>query len=132
MKKTYRIEEVIALMRENPKQMFTWEDDGSYITLEGEDIVWRGTEQKGQLVKLGIINSEWYEYNPKIPILFSDLCERVKTNPTVLQVHVEHPNYETGKPRLFEEYIGALADKYWSSELAELFLNGKWYVEEIE
>lgn len=135
MKKTYKIEEVITLMRANPKKKFTYyyrDLRGAYITLEGERIVWRGGEQEGQLFVLGDMHTEWCEYNPKIPILFSELCRIVKSNPTVLKVYVEHPNYKTGEPRLFEEYIGELTDRYWSSELAELFLNGRWYVEETE
>lgn len=125
---TYLIEDVIKMLRKNPDKKFTYDSaqEGSYITMEGDKVVWRGVLQNGQEFVLRMNDTLWYEFHQK-PMTFKEICELVEEKGIEIKVKVVHEGALYCDWMYFDDLLIELANELPTPIVDEVLLHGKWY-----
>ena len=129
----YTLDEVIRIMRDDKTVKFSkvGEKKQCYIQREGDQIVWLGEGQSGQILRLGGIDDEWELYEEEYPITFMELCKIIQDSDCTIKVRVEHMEYTDSDFDYFYNYISVIPQSLSSTDLAEVFTTGKWYYREV-
>ena len=134
-KKTFKIEQVIEMMREDNSRKFqsAIDSEGDYIQIEGEQIVWRGYYQSGQVFKLGLLDDLWVEYDEieeVEPKTFQEVLEEVIDTPDTILIKMEHRFLDLDYQDL-EDMLHEIAEIWFSDDISKILLEGKFYTKKL-
>lgn len=131
--RTYRIEEIINILRDFPNRKFYVQggDEDKYLTNENGSIVWRGKIQSGQYCTLGDIGELYCELLEPMGFLEVANVIKEKGNDVYVKVICDLPTGEKTYEGYFDDIIYILQDVHGSYTLARIFSEGQWFVELI-
>ena len=114
--------EVLRELTENPTKRFTYPSakQGSYVTREGDRVVWRGEGQEGQELWVHLGDGEWYEV--LVPVTFMEAVE------SGCKIRCEGERY---RQYYFRDLNSTLINLSGCPirDIRDIILNGKWYIE---
>lgn len=131
-KKTFKIEQVIEMMREDNSRKFqsAIDSEGEYIQIEDNQIVWRGHKQSGQVFKLGLLDDLWVDYDEIEEVEPKTFQEIVKITSEIgnlvkIKVITLIGNEYYG---FLDDVIEELIDNNGTTNLSKIFDSGKWFI----
>lgn len=112
--------QMIKELTENPTKRFANKgDENAYVVVERNVIVWRGEDQKGQMMTVDI-DVEWEEV--KQPVSFMEAVASGK------RIKLEHE--DDGEEYVTLDYfLASIARHFVQGELRDLLLRGTFYIE---
>lgn len=116
--------EMIKELTENPKKKFRLIDNESDIkvTCSVGEIRWTGGD--------GLyIDDEWEEV--KEPVDFMEVLKRIEDSDGDIRLMLINDLYEVEiKNKTFDKVLYHLSIDYLDTSIADILLNGKWYIED--